>query len=59
MSPRPGTFSSLPAYSSCSRPPSTTMAPSWTSTFDSIERLLVIRPVAESIEEGCTLETSW
>ena len=35
------------------------MAPSSTSTFDSIERLFVISPVAELIEDACTLDTSW
>ena len=57
-SPRPGTFSWLPAYSSCNRPPSTTMEPSPTMTLDSMERLLVIRPVADFTEDGSTLETS-
>jgi hypothetical protein len=58
-SPRPGTFSWLPEYSSCSRPPSTTTAPSSTSTLDSIERLFVMRPVAELMDEAWTLDTSW
>ena len=57
-SPSTGIFSWLPEYSSDSRPPSTTMEPSFTSTLVSMERLLVVGPLAELMVEGCTLETS-
>jgi len=35
------------------------MEPSSTSTVDSMVRLLVINPVLELTEDGCTLLTSW
>ena len=47
----------LPSTRSSIRPPSTTSWPSSTSTFDSMARLLVIRPAASVA--SCTLETSW
>ena len=58
MSPKPGTFSWLLVVSSCSKPPNTTIEPSSTSTLDSIERLLVIRPKVGELLLSMLL-TSW
>ena len=50
----------LSEYSSCSRPPSTMMLPSSTSTFDSIDALVGGRAVERcSRSTAWTLETSW
>ena len=57
--PRPGTCSTLPEYSSCNKPPSTTMAPSSTSTLDSMERLLVVGPLVAARVAASMLDTSW
>lgn len=42
-----------------SSPPRTTICPSCTSTFDSIELLLVVGPCSAFTVEATTLETSW
>ena len=57
MSPSTGTFSCVPVTLSCTRPPSTTMAPSSTSTFVSMARMLVMMPAGLVV--SWTLETSW
>jgi hypothetical protein len=51
--PGPAPCRRCPSRSSCSRPPSTTMPPSSTSTLVSIARLLVIRPSLDNTDSAC------
>ena len=56
-SPSSGTFSVVLLTVSCTRPPSTTMAPSSTSTLVSMARMLVMMPA--ELVVSWTLDTSW
>ena len=58
-SPRKGTWLRLPPYSSFSRPPSTMIWPSSTTTVVSIALLSVVRPCGDRRLDGTTLEFSW
>ena len=58
-SPRPGTFSTVWRSAWSSRPPRATIAPSSTSTWVSISRLLRISSLKASLTGPATEDTSW